>query len=270
MYICTEVHRLVPDFLSPMSERCAGQTVTSVAAQLPMAFIFDMDGTLIDTHEALTCAVLAGLRAVGAHPCESEVRERNKGSPLEELFESFAAERADAAPERFDAFVAAFKANYDACAILPELCPGVRDGLEALRREFPSVPFAVATTKPTACAVIELAEAKLSEFFPAQRVQGTDPPIKPKPEPDVILEALRQCRKHGLSSCLREATTSGWVHFYVGDTERDIQAARAAGAIPICVCYEPQKREMVESWRGDAVITDMTQLPAAVAAILGG
>lgn len=245
--------------------------VTTAAALLPVAFIFDLDGTLIDTDEALSCAVLAGLRAVGVDACEKAVRARTKGGPLEEIFESFAAESAAAAPERFAGFVAAFKADYDACGMLPDLCPGVRAGLTALRREWPSVPFAVATTKPTSRAVIELTEANLREFFPDEYVQGTDMErgMRPKPEPDVILEALRSC---GCStdalSGWRGAAVSRCVHFYVGDTERDIQAARAAGAIPISVCYEPLKRETVDGWQGEAVITDMAELPAAVAAIL--
>ena len=72
-------------------------------------------------------------------------------------------------------------------------------------------------------------------------VQGTDEGIRPKPAPDVILAALEKAeRRDGGGG----GGDGGGAVFYVGDTERDVLAARAAGARPISVCQTAARDEV--------------------------
>ena len=87
-----------------------------------------------------------------------------------------------------------------------------------------------------------------------------DKGMKPKPAPDVILAALEGVGGRGEGGRRRVV--------YVGDTQRDVLAARAAGAIPVSVCYQPDQYDAVASWGADAIVRDMAELPAAIARLV--
>ena len=99
-------------------------------------------------------------------------------------------------------------------------------------------------------------------------VQGTDEGIRPKPAPDVILAALEkaQMRDGGGGG----GGDGGGAVFYVGDTERDVLAARAAGARPISVCQtaarDEVRRRVVVGERGRAAPRRASEAAAAAAA----
>ena len=109
-------------------------------------------------------------------------------------------------------------------------------------------------------SVDDLKLAGLAHAF--DHVQGTDydKGMKPKPAPDVILAALEGVGGRGEGGRRRVV--------YVGDTQRDVLAARAAGAIPVSVCYQPDQYDAVASWGADAIVRDMAELPAAIARLV--
>ena len=220
--------------------------------------IFDLDGTLLDTDANLTQAVLAGLRAVDVHPTADAVKASMNGGPLDEYFLRFAGVSAADAPARFEAFKAAFLAAPESQMGGPAFA-SVPDALDATRES--AHRMAVATTKPSVIAVDDLKLVGLAQAF--DHVQGTDydKGMKPKPAPDVILAALEGVGGRGGESGRRPVV-------YVGDTQRDVRAARAAGAVPVSVCYQPGRRATVESWGADAIIGDMAELPSAIARLV--
>lgn len=99
--------------------------------------------------------------------------------------------------------------------------------------------------------MLQLETIGLARYF--DHIQGTDEEfgMKPKPAPDVILAA---CKAVGANPyrCV-----------YVGDTQRDVQAANAASLLPISVRYgELRTREEVESWNAHCVIDSISELEA--------
>jgi phosphoglycolate phosphatase-like HAD superfamily hydrolase len=213
------------------------------------ALLFDLDGTLIDSERAICDAAAIAFGSVGVQVAELAVAD-HLGAPLEELYDLFVG---DADRARLRRFVAAYIDAHDRHPeALPPPLPGVVDGLAAARRAFGGAKTSVATTKPSARATQQLAGAGLASFF--DHVQGTDPGMKPKPAPDVVLAA---CRALGVDP--GDAVM-------IGDTPRDVHAAKAAGAGAIVVAYTDARHELALGFGADHVVRSLVELPG----LLGG
>ena len=178
---------------------------------------------MLDSSSALIKAITAGLESVGIRGTSADAINALAGSPLPDYFRVLSGGRDASKDPSYDPFVAAFRDAYNL-----ESVPAFGDvyaGLAALRRAVPAqVPFAIATTKPTARAEHEVRAAGLGGFF--AHVQGTDVGMSPKPAPDVILAAARALGKDP-RRCV-----------YFGDTERDVAAAKSGGlAAAVSVLY---------------------------------
>lgn len=214
----------------------------SARSGLPSGLLFDFDGTLVDSAPAICDAVAAACLGLGCTVAAEEVRP-HLGAPLEELFAFFLA-GVDAS--RFPSFVAAYIEAHDAHPqAVPAALPGVLDGLESVARAH-GVPMAVATTKPTYRARKQVEAVGLAPHF--AWVQGTDEGMAAKPAPDVVHQAARGL---GLSA------TSTWM---IGDTRRDVEAARAAGALAIAVAYTPEAKQHAGTFGADFVIGSVGEL----------
>ncbi|MGW1975537.1 HAD family hydrolase [Streptomyces sp. NPDC001889] len=184
--------------------------------------IFDLDGTLVDTPQAIVRTFTAAFAALGAPPREAQQIRATIGMPLEGAFGRLMG----IAPEddRVTAAVAEYQLAFREI-ILPRagelVFPGVREGLAELRRQ--GIPTAVATSKFHASADALLRAADLREEFAV--VLGADQVTRPKPDPEMGHEVLR----------LLGATPGEAV--MVGDTTHDLLMARAAGMRSIAVTY---------------------------------
>ncbi|HEY1097501.1 MAG TPA: HAD-IA family hydrolase, partial [Myxococcota bacterium] len=213
--------------------------------------VFDLDGTLIDSEKAICAAASLAFADVGLVVDEAAVAD-HLGAPLVELFDHFAAAAAtfvsviDAAHvEQRAHFISRYIAHYDLHPDKdPPALPGVVAALDRLRAL--GVPFAVATTKPTRMAVQHLTAIGLLDRFAA--VCGTDPPLLPKPAPDVVLLA---CSRLGVDP--RRAVM-------VGDTSRDVGAARAAGCLAVVVAYGIHRLQVATTLQADVVVSDLRAL----------
>jgi len=165
--------------------------------------------------------VRAACAAIEVEAGEDVLRLVRHGAPLDELFQL----AVGALDDRFARFADAYRACYldgGVCLATTAAYPGVAETLAALRA-LPSPPFlAVATTKRTESARRVLSGTGLLDLV--DEVVGSDG-LAPKPDPAILLEAAR-----------RAGIDIGRA-LMVGDTDRDILAARRAGARVAAVAY---------------------------------
>lgn len=180
--------------------------------------VFDLDGTLIDSYEAIGDSLNHALAGLGRGPRDMFWVREMVGRGLEVLIEE-ALGTADGAgeapaPAAIAQGVRLFRARYDEiCVGRTRLMPDVAETLAALRAR--GYRMAVATNKPSYFASRLLAALDVGEHLDA--VLGPDLVAHPKPHPEMLLAALTHLRVR-----CAEAV-------YVGDMEIDVQTARAAG-----------------------------------------
>lgn len=179
---------------------------------LPGLFLFDLDGTLVDTAPDLGGAVNDMRIARGLEPLPLDCLREPAGHGAPKLLKTaFNMETTD--PE-YAAMRLEFLRNYAARGVSHSpLFPGIRELLEALREM--RVPMGVVTNKPQELADKVCRDLNLADFM--EVVIGLGPEgTKLKPAPDSLLLALR---KTGIPA---EKT------LYAGDNTKDALAAQAA------------------------------------------
>ena len=182
-----------------------------IAANAPRAVLFDLDGTLVDTAPDLCNAVnhvLAGLgRAAVPLARLREVVSKGGRAML-------AVALPDLDDAARDALLPPFLARYaEALAVESEPFTGVPALLDALDAR--GVRWGIVTNKPEALAAGVVAGMGWVARC-AVLVGGDTLPLR-KPDPAPLHLA---CERLGIDPALG---------LYVGDDERDVQAARAAG-----------------------------------------
>lgn len=182
------------------------------------AFIFDLDGTLIDSKLDLVHSVNAMLRQIGRVELPVDIVASYIGHGAPRLVASALGPAATEA-ERNNA-LALFLAHYAKHNLdQTRPYPGVTEALQALA----NLPLAVLTNKPLSMSIQILEGLGLSRYF--RGVYGGDSFEKKKPHPDGAISIL-----HELDSTAADSAM-------VGDSDVDIQTARNSGMIAIAVNY---------------------------------
>jgi phosphoglycolate phosphatase len=182
------------------------------------AFIFDLDGTLIDSKMDLVNSVNAMLRAMGRSQLPTETVAGYIGHGAPKLIASALGSEASDADRK--SALAIFLAHYqEHCLDETRAYPGVREGLTALVGQ----PMSVLTNKPLTMSVHILESLGLAQFFAT--VYGGDSFPAKKPDPEGALAIL-----HELGVAPEEAAM-------VGDSDVDIQTARNSGMRAVAVNY---------------------------------
>ncbi|HXH67474.1 MAG TPA: HAD-IA family hydrolase [Candidatus Limnocylindrales bacterium] len=181
-------------------------------------FLFDLDGTLIDSKLDLVNSVNFMLHEMQreALPLATVAGYIGHGAPRL-VADALGPDAAEADRKRgLEIFLSHYSEhNLDATRAYP----GVVEGLKALQ----DLPLAVLTNKPAKMSVEILEALGLLKYFRA--VYGGDSFEKKKPDPAGALAILRD-----LGAGPREAAM-------VGDSGVDIQTARNAGMLAIAVNY---------------------------------
>jgi HAD superfamily hydrolase (TIGR01509 family) len=179
------------------------------------AVIFDLDGTLVESHDAVPAAYISCVRAAtGREFTPEDVIALYPVGPPPILLGRLLGRPATADD------VAAYHDCLRAQTATARRYPVIPETLAALAAR---VPLGVFTGAATLGAEIILAETGLRDRFTV--VMGSDEVARVKPAPDGILEV---CRRLGVSP-ERAA--------YVGDSPLDTEAARAAGAVAVAAAW---------------------------------
>ncbi|HEX4873062.1 MAG TPA: HAD-IA family hydrolase [Nevskiaceae bacterium] len=218
---------------------------TSPALRGPFkAWLFDLDGTLVDTAPDLGHAANRVRAELAMEPLPLPVYRPVASAGARGLLGvalGIGPEHADF-PQRRDSFLAHYRAELCRESVL---FPGLDPLL--VQAELRGLPWGVVTNKP-GWLTRPLLKALRLETRCACAISGDDVP-RPKPAPDGLLQA---CAQLGL--------TPGEV-VYVGDDRRDIEAARAAGMPSIAAGWGYiGEAGPAESWQADAVAESVAEL----------
>ncbi len=201
-------------------------------------YIFDVDGTLVDSAEDICGAIQGVLSKTAANPVTDQFLRRYIGRHLIELFHDVLP---GIEPAQMEAMVQEYRTLYaarDHGATKPY--DGVVETLALLRAR-----KSTATTKGTPTTRIVLERFGLLPYF--DHVQGTDG-FPAKPNPDVIFKALG-----GLGARPEDC-------LFVGDSPADMEAAKRAGVKSCAVSYGYGQREEMLKWSPDFWIDDFREL----------
>lgn len=201
-------------------------------------YLFDIDGTLLDSAQDICSAVQHVLSMYADEPRQFEYLRSFVGFHLDAVFTDVLP---NATREQLDEMIQLYKETYLARRhAATRVYPGVIETLPALGGR-----KSTATTKgtPTTRAVLE--QFGLLQFF--DHVQGTDG-FPCKPAPDVIERSLAIFNVKP-EDCL-----------FVGDSAADMEAGRLAGVQTCAVNYGYGKPEALAKWSPDYFVSDLREL----------
>ena len=190
-------------------------------------YIFDLDGTLLDTLDDLTASTNFAMRTVGCKEHTKEAVCGFVGNGIKKLIQR--ALPPDASPSTFDKAFEGFKTHYgEHCFDSTKPYPGILDMMKKLTEQGKKI--AVVSNKA------DFAVKKLCRdyFGDLARVSiGEKEGVRKKPAPDTVLTALAQ-----LGSTPEESV-------YIGDSDVDIQTALNSGMDCISVLWGFRSEEFL-------------------------
>ncbi len=212
--------------------------------------VFDWDGTLVDSAAPITAAVLATLAELGWQPAAPDTVRELIGLGLDDAVRALRPEASAADLRRFtDTYRGQFLGRTGGGA---QLFPGVEPTLDVLAAR--GHILSIATGKGRRGLDRELAATGIAHRFAASRCADE---CFSKPHPQMLLELLELLDVEPRSAVM------------VGDTEFDLQMARAAGMSAIAVSYGAHPRPRLEAAAPAALIDDISALPACLERIAG-
>lgn len=206
--------------------------------------VFDFDGTIMDTNNVIIQSWQHTYRTIRGREGDLGYIMNTFGEPLEDsmrnafpevpMEESVAIYR-DFHRERF----------YD----MIELFPGVEEMLARLKDEGYKVGLATSRLRVTAYQGLE--KYDLFKYF--DTVLTVEESVKPKPDPELLLNTLAKMKSEPQTSAM------------TGDTRLDIACANRAGATSILVGWtEALAGKTKEDFTGDEVPDHIIQTPAEI------
>ena len=206
--------------------------------------ILDLDGTLMDTAGEIVVAMDRTLDELALPRVPADAVRTMIGRGVRKLVERALEQLGASARIDVDAAVARFEAHYaQTVATQAGPFPGVTEGLERLH--VAGFKLAVVTNKPRFFTEQLLERAGIDRFFDA--VVAGDDGIRRKPHGD-MLEAA--CRTMG--SAPSET-------LMLGDSDNDVEAARAAGCPVWCVPYGYNEGRSPETLACDRIVVTVEE-----------
>jgi phosphoglycolate phosphatase len=174
--------------------------------------LFDLDGTLIDSTEAILESFYHSFAYMGTKPPKREDIESKIGYTLEDIFAFLGTEK-----HLIDEHVTAYKACYR--EVSKPKTYMLSGALEAIELASSFARLGVVTTKTAKYSKELLEYLGVMHYFDA--LVGREDVVNVKPHPEPIHKALAQLGKNGA-----DEKNDIWM---IGDTFLDVKAAKNAG-----------------------------------------
>lgn len=172
-----------------------------------MVILFDLDGTLIDSTEAILESFSVAFETFDSPVPHEDLIKAEIGHPLDDMFATLGVESSCV-----DAHVQAYKMHYRKISCAKTiLLPEAREAVELASQH---AVLGVVTTKTAKYSIELLEHMGLMRYFDV--LIGREDVVNPKPHPEPIFKALSQ---------LPSDKKKYWM---IGDTPMDILAAKAA------------------------------------------
>ena len=204
-------------------------------------FIFDLDGTLIDSRKDIVCAVNTTLKHYGKEPLGDDEITRHVGRGVAHLVRKTLNTNEKTFQEAQDFLLQTY---LDHCVDQTRLYPGTRDLLFDLKSK--RKQLAVCTNKPFAHAKKTIDSLEIAPFF--NHVIGGDslPTKKPGPEGIQTILAAEQAEPNDA--------------VMIGDSEVDIRAGKRAGVVTCACTYGLRPASELEPLNPDYSIDSLPEL----------
>ena len=205
--------------------------------------IFDFDGTLCDTRSNIIIAFRATMKHLGLEMRDEDTCGATIGLTLRDGFKSMYPEFDDA---KIDYCVETYRQIFAERRkeLMPDLFPGVKETLEALRKR--GYRMTIATSRLTDSLMLFMRHHGIDHYF--EYAVGSDSVTQHKPHPEPALKTLRE-----LNIAPSEA-------IMVGDMPVDIAMAHNAGIRAIGVDYGNATREELEAAEADWIVDSITKI----------
>ena len=190
-----------------------------------MIILFDLDGTLIDSTEAILESFHNSFRVHNFKAPKDESIEALIGYPLDEMYRELGVEES-----RVWDFVATYKEHYREISTQKTvLLPFAKEAVEEASK---IATLAIVTTKTGKYSQVLMEHFGLMNFF--EVLIGREDVEKPKPDAEPILKALES---------LKSEDSDIWM---IGDTKLDLLSAKNAGVNAIGVESGYDTKETLE------------------------
>ncbi len=212
----------------------------------PIAVLFDLDGTLVDTVPFILEAVRSAFEDYGTCPTDGEWIA-GIGTPLRAQLASFA-RRSEDVEALFQRYRAYWIAHHDERT---RAFPGALEVVAELSAA--GYPIGVVTAKIEHGAYRTLRHAGLLPHV--QAVIGADSCANAKPHPEPVLLALSRLGRGPREGIL------------VGDSPHDIAATKAAGARAVAALWGACTKSVLAAAGADFFLEHVRDVPALVASL---
>ncbi len=205
-----------------MKRRVAATAAGTLASGVLSTFLFDLDGTLIDSIELILRSYRHTMRAHRGLEPPDEVWMQGLGTPLWVQFHHWTED-----PAEIEAMVATYRAyNLEHHDELVRPYEGVVAAVRDLRKN--GKTLGLVTSKIREGALRGLQVAGLEDGF--EVIVGADDVTHPKPHPEPVLKALERLGAPAADTV------------FIGDSRHDIECGRAAGVKTAAVLWGPFDR----------------------------
>ncbi len=196
--------------------------------------VFDLDGTLVSSHETIYKATLHALKEINISAVMPEDKFYNMiGLHFEDIFREFGF----AVPD-FEKFLNVYKSIYFNYIDSSVVYPGVEEAISKLKDQ--KIKVSLLTTKGQDQAELILRHFSLFDKF--DYVMGRRPGLAHKPSPEPLQKICADLKTNILNTLI------------VGDSEMDIQCGKNAGSKTCAVTYGYRTKSELQKSSPDFLI----------------
>ena len=211
-------------------------------------FIFDLDGTLLNTLPTIAYYGNLALAKLGFSPIEQDRYRLLVGDGRDLLIHRMLSEKNADTPENFVKAASAYDAAYEADVLyLTEPYPGVVEQLCLLKEK--GAILSVLSNKPDNVAQ-EVVKKKFDGIFDIAWGKRDNFPIKPNPEAALSIQAKFKAQAEDT--------------YFIGDTSVDILTGKNAGFHTVGVSWGFRGREELFKAGAERIISSTEELANAI------